>query len=382
MKKVFIALAISWLVIFLFIFDSFYFIENPLSDKLTDKARSVDPRIKILAIDDESLEKIGEWPWPRDLVAETIEKIASNGAVAVWPDILYTEKSLNPAEDEALSKVVEKYDNVYLPAYFEFNALQNSNKDLEHEYMKWPVVNIPDERVGHINVLPDKDSVVRDVLLGVPNLKGEIVPIIDVRLANLLLSENNMITWDDEYVWYRGNDYIPVDEQFQIGFSYASSATENGFEVIPIWKVIEGKIDPGYFKDCVVMIGPYSSGLQEMYKTPIGKTEMSGVEIHANIIQALLDNKLYTHASHDSSFMIITIMAILGFMLFEWKKARLGAVILVGLIVGYTGIVYIYFHSQGVLMPYFYVIFSLLIGYVVSVIDKYLTARKEKSKLI
>lgn len=381
MRKLITALILGWIMVFFLHFDSFYFIENTLADKLTTKTRPVDPRIKILAIDSESLEKIGRFPWPRKDIAELLDKIAANGATAVWPDILFTEKSFDPADDKALAQVIAKHNNIYLPVYFEFKALQKSKKELEHEYLKLPVVDIPQDRIGHINVLSDKDNVVRKVLLGIPNLQEKIIPIIDVRLANLILPEDSKITWTDDYTWQRGDKPIRIDERLQAGFSYASSSTDSKFEIIPVWRVMKGEIDPAYFQDSIVLIGPYTVGLQDQYTTPMSKGQMYGVEIHANIIQAFLDNALYTPASKSKALMIVVLAAMLGYLVFEWVRARLGAVILALLIVGYSGIVYYVFSTQGLLLPYFYTLLGLILAYIISVVGQYLKERKERNRV-
>jgi adenylate cyclase len=55
------------------------------------------------------------FPWPRKDIAELLDKIAANGATAVWPDILFTEKSFDPADDKALAQVIASI-NKYLSA--------------------------------------------------------------------------------------------------------------------------------------------------------------------------------------------------------------------------------------------------------------------------
>ncbi len=381
MKKLITAIIIGWIMVFFLHFESFYFIENPLTDKLTTKTRPVDSRIKILAIDTESLEKIGQFPWSRSEMANLIDKIASIGAAAVWTDILFTEQSSNPEEDKALAEVVAKHDNVFLPVYFEFKALQKSKNEVEQEYLKLPIIDISEERIGHINVLPDKDNVVRKVLLGIPTLDGEIIPIIDVRLANLMLPEANRITWDDDYNWKRGTEKIPIDESLQVGFSYASPPVDSKFEIIPVWRVMQGEVDPAYFRNSIVMIGPYSAGMLDQFLTPMGKTQMYGVEIHANIIQALLDNELYTHASKSKALMIVVLVSIFGYFLFEWVRARWGAVILALLIVGYSGIVYYVYSTQGLLLPYFYTLLGLILAYISSLAAQYLEKKSGQGNI-
>ena len=381
MRRVTTSMLLGLMILLLFRFDSFYMIENALSDKLTMQTRTVDPRIKIVAIDSQSLDKIGRWPWPRDIIADVINNLASHGATAVWPDILFTEPSEQPLQDQALAEVVEEHDNVYLPVYFEFKPVQKTGFEYDYEHLKYPVVDIVVDRIGHINIIPDNDNVVRRILLGIPTLEDQIIPIIDVRLTNLLLPEQDKVRWKDNGNWYRGQERISLDRTSQVGFSYASSAIDSKFDIIPIWKIIEEEIDPAYFENTVVIIGPYTVGLQDQYLTPMGKTPMFGVEIHANIIQAILDDKLYTKVGETTGAFLVALLGMLGFILFEVVRARWGIALFAIFITGYSVIVYYVYHAHSILLPYFYVILALLLGYICSTILQYLQERKERNRI-
>ena len=59
---------------------------------------AADPRVLIVDIDDRSLREIGQWPWPRTLLADLVQRITADGAVAVAFDILFSEPDrLSPA---------------------------------------------------------------------------------------------------------------------------------------------------------------------------------------------------------------------------------------------------------------------------------------------
>lgn len=45
--------------------------------------KSADPRIAIVDIDEESLERVGPWPWPRDTLADLVERLLSSGGASV-----------------------------------------------------------------------------------------------------------------------------------------------------------------------------------------------------------------------------------------------------------------------------------------------------------
>ncbi|MBW4838239.1 MAG: adenylate/guanylate cyclase domain-containing protein, partial [Paenibacillaceae bacterium] len=81
----------------------------------------------------------------------------------------------------------------------------------------------------------------------------------------------------------------PLDEfgRFVIPFT----GTPGQYEMFSYSSVLHGDIPADYFADKIVMIGPYTASLQDNYATPLDHhTLMFGVEIHANIVQALLEN--------------------------------------------------------------------------------------------
>ena len=51
-----------------------------------------DQPVRIVAIDDESLKRLGQWPWPRERLAALVETLKGAGAAAVVFDFLFSEK--------------------------------------------------------------------------------------------------------------------------------------------------------------------------------------------------------------------------------------------------------------------------------------------------
>ena len=50
-----------------------------------------DTPVRIIDIDDESLEKIGQWPWPRTILAKLVSRLASGGATVIAFDGVFPE---------------------------------------------------------------------------------------------------------------------------------------------------------------------------------------------------------------------------------------------------------------------------------------------------
>jgi len=378
LKKYLTGLLIILVVIMFYYYDTFYMVENNLTDRLTIETRKTDPHIKILAIDEQSLAKVGRWPWPRDVMAGVVEQLLESGAKAVWTDILYTDKSQNPAEDQAWDKVVAKYNNIYFSSFFELkaNIKPNSRYDVYR-----PIYKIDNNQLGHINAFFDSDRVVRQVILGIPDDHGQMIPAISVRLANILLPTERRISWTDDNIWKIGNEKIPAGLRNNISFSYASSPGDSRFDKISISKVISGEVPPSYFANSVVLIGPYTVGLQDSIFTPMSKSVMYGVEGHANIIQAFLDNQIYHLASKPLGIIIITLLCILAYLAFERVKAKRAIIIFTASIILYTIAVIVVFTTQHLLLPYFYPLLGLSILYITSVVAQYLRERRERSRV-
>jgi adenylate cyclase len=57
----------------------------------------------IVAVDDESLTRVGQWPWPRDVIARLIDRIAARQPAAIALDLLFTEPDRSSPERIALA---------------------------------------------------------------------------------------------------------------------------------------------------------------------------------------------------------------------------------------------------------------------------------------
>jgi len=367
---------------FLYYNEVFYNTERNVTDRVTIEPRDVDPRIKILAIDDDSLAKIGKWPWPRNIVADITDRLLANGAIAVWPDIYYSDKSQNPEEDKALANVVAKYPNVYLPVYFDFQT-RKINNGVVVERLRKPVIPIDSKQTGHINIITNDDRVVRNVMLGISDPDtGTRIPAISVQLANLLLPAERKLVWTEDNRWLQGDTSLGTGSENEVYFSYATKPLDQRIETISIAKVLNGEIAPAHFAGSVVLIGPYALGLDDSYYTPASKTlKMYGVTIHANIIQSLLDGKIYTRASQTVGLILIFMLGLFAYFSMERVRAKWSILIMAGLLAVYTLAEAIVFKTLNVLLPYLYPVITIISIYIFSVVSQYLRERRERGRV-
>lgn len=389
MRKVIACLAISVVVSFLYWNKTLFLAESYFSDKLIKSEQEVMSEVKILAIDEESLNQIGRWPWSRDVLAGTAGMLAAAGAKAVFIDVLYTEQSEN---DELLAEVVNTYDNIYLASAAVMHKKQSQLAGNRVEAVYHPAVPIEYSQLGHINTNPERDGVVRNVILGVPDqANGRMLPAISVKLTNKLLEgKEKTIKWDDKAETFFYQDQpIPTDGLNEVRFTYSTSPVDDSqkklrrtFDIQPIHRVISGEIPPFYFENSIVMIGPFAEGLQDKYMTPMSQNNgMYGIEIHANIVQSLYEGSYYNTAGTKTGIMLIFFLTTLSFLVIDRVKAIWGFLILIGFVGLYAAGVFTILNINQLLLPFFYINLAFGLVYIASVVSQYVIERREKSRV-
>ena len=85
----------------LFDFDIFQPLEYKVYDSLTRlRQRQEATKVVVLAIDDQSIQQLGSWPWPRSHIAEIIQLLSGYGTHTMGISLLYPTRELNPALQE------------------------------------------------------------------------------------------------------------------------------------------------------------------------------------------------------------------------------------------------------------------------------------------
>ncbi|MDE2491957.1 MAG: CHASE2 domain-containing protein, partial [Elusimicrobia bacterium] len=76
--------------------------------------RARDPRIVLAAIDDESIDRIGTFPWRRDVMARLVDRLTALGARTIALDVLFLDRSASPKADAELARAVRRSGRVVL----------------------------------------------------------------------------------------------------------------------------------------------------------------------------------------------------------------------------------------------------------------------------
>ncbi|WP_127585169.1 CHASE2 domain-containing protein [Paenibacillus koleovorans] len=371
---------------------SFHYVENPLRDALSGVMQQHEPdtQIKIIKIDSKSLEAIGQYPWDRTVYANLIEKLQSGKVAAVGVDVLFPEPSKEAKNDQALADIMKKYKNVVLPVNVLFPPQQKSADQLEYERIEYPTaaINAPKSQIAHINVFPDTDDKVRRLIVGIPEKEGGMIEAFSVKLANLALPAEEQVRWDEaDKQWKRGSTVIPTNSRNQVLTQFYTKPRQDadlktGYSNYSFSDVLSGKVPALEFENDIVLIGPFSTGLQDEYMTPMSKViKMFGVEVHANMLQSILDGQFWVELHEGYGIALLLALVLLTFYLFNRFKGRSAIFVYVGALILYMAAFELFNEAFHIFLPIFYPLMAITLMYVWSIIHHYLAERQERNRV-
>lgn len=226
--------------------------------------RSAPPDVVIVAIDDESLARIGRWPWSRLVHAALVDELTRAGARAVAMDIIFSEADEYRA-DARLAAAIRRNGRVVLPVHRE--SWQN---DLGVDVLPIPPLADTAAALGHVHMPIDADGMARSVRLH-EDFARRSYPQLALALLQVAGGKPAAASYpaDTLAIPFMGPPgHVPR-------ISYA--------------QVLQGQVPPGALRGKLVLVGATAAGLGDAYPTPVsGKSAaMPGVEIHANVLEAL-----------------------------------------------------------------------------------------------
>jgi adenylate cyclase len=283
--------------------------------------------VVIIDIDEESLATHGQWPWPRNLVADMTRTIFQSGAIALAFDVVFAEPDrLSPAQlaenmadlDDAFRQELRKMpdnDAILAEMFGKTRVVAgeavysapvgNPHKPLQKAsiatlggdpqsllpHFQSLVGNIPDleasaRGLGVFTFQPAVDGVVRRVPTMVV-VEEAIRPSLSLELLRVATGQTTYAIKSDaagiRSIVIAGVE-IPTDRNGRIWVHYGPHDRQR---YVSAGDLISGKINHDRLAGKLVLVGTSAVGLQDIKSTPLRQT-MPGVEIHAQIVEAIL----------------------------------------------------------------------------------------------
>jgi adenylate cyclase len=334
------ALFSSIVMIYLYIHipESFQSLDNRLRDFMFNIRGPLPTtgNVVIADIDEASLKELGQWPWNRKKMAQIIYNLAAMEVSVVGLDMVFSEddkqsdsyiiKDRNWSvqgldEPEDYDEILGYYiANTPTVTGYVFNmeaetpevedrpniTANISFKADKQDYIIKPkgiLLNVPKIQdnaysAGFFNNLSDSDGIIRRV----PTLMKEdgfyyTSLALEMYRIHKQISTVRLVYDEDTFVGLDMNgSYIPTDKYGRFFVNFRGPAKT--FEYISIKDIYNGTVDPAKIKDKLVLIGTSAIGLLDI-RTTAFDTAYPGVEVHANVIDNMLEEDFI--AISDSS---------------------------------------------------------------------------------
>jgi adenylate cyclase len=296
------------------------------------KPRVVTQRpVVIVDIDEQSLRKLGQFPWPRTRVADMITRLTQLGAAAIAFDIVFAEPDrLSPAlaaqeyrdldeetrnklralpsNDQVLADAIKR-SRVVLgetglptvvpqldgqPPIGGVAALGGDPKSVLIKYpgllRNVPVLETAAAGRGLFSIRTERDGIVRRVPM-VMEAQGNIMPSLSFETLRVAIGASTMLIRMDaagiKSVALPGFE-MPTDRNGQLWVHFAP---HDQTRYVSALDLIEGRVTADRVSRRLILIGTSAAGLLDLKTTP-NDPAMPGVEIHAQVLESILSNAM------------------------------------------------------------------------------------------
>lgn len=291
--------------------------------------------VRIVDVDDASLARIGQWPWPRTTVAELTQQLAGLGAAAVAFDMVFSEPDrLDPA---AVVKLLPP--EARAPAEAALAGRDSSDRQFATALAaspsvlgtilthgrdgtipeKWGMASAGDDPrgfvprfsgavaplpelaaaargIGALNWLPDRDQVVRRVpiLLG---LGGKLVPSLSAEALRVAQGASTYVvrasnaSGDQAFGTKSGITAVKIgaldvatDAWGEVRVRFSATDPRRFLSAAD---VLDGKVPAGEVEGRIVLVGSSAPGLMDTRATPLDAA-VPGVEVQAQLIEHIV----------------------------------------------------------------------------------------------
>ena len=321
--------------------------------------------VLVVAIDEPSFGVINkQWPWPRSLHAALIDRLFKANAKIVVLDILFAEPS-RPEEDHRLAEEIRKHPAVVLSNDIDITR----DKDFERQITVGPIPELlsPGTETGFINLPIDPDGFVRGLNLTHGALRS---------LALVSALKFSECRWQDLI----GGDLF-------INFS----GPPRTIKTISYYQALDPDhyLPPGFLKDKLVFLGfsiqsatELKSQVKDHYYVPFsrwGGGLMSGVELHAQIAQNLIDRTVLRGLSLKTTLILGLFLGLLSSIIFFMTRPALSVALVLSESAMFLGTSYIFFSYYYVRLPLLFMLVPTGTSFFVSHSFHYWQTWREKN---
>jgi adenylate cyclase len=340
--------------------------------RVFDTYQVIQPRVKtakpvtIVDIDEKSLAKYGQWPWPRTRIAELVTRLNQLGAVVTGFDIVFPEPDrLNPAlaaesftglddetrirlkalpsNDQVLADAIRRgrvvlgesglpYVVSELDKSLPLTGLAMLGGDPQPFMLAFPGlirnIDLLEKAAmgrGLFTISQERDGLVRRVPV-MMQAQGIIMPSLSFEMLRAITGTDTILIKSDragiKSIAVKGLE-IPTDSEGRIWVHFAK---RDPSIYVSASDVLDGTVQPGMIARHLVLIGTSAVGLLDTKTTPLDAV-IPGVEVHAQVLESALTKTVLSQPAYTRGAELC-IAVILGIIVI-WLAPMFGPVTLV-----------------------------------------------------
>lgn len=313
------------------------------------------PEIVIIGIDDQSLQSIGAWPWDRNVFASGFSILDKLSPRVVGLDVLLLESRQG---DDNFAQVLDKAKFATV-----FGVKAENDKIIEGKF------KTAKSSQGLVDFAPDEDGKIRRVELS-RTINSKCENSFGLEIFSRYLSIKNALNCTENLTLR--NNKLP--NNFEFAYS-SQSFTKYSFQ-----DLYENKLTQDQIKDKIVVIGSTAkdlrSNLNDNFTSVLG-TEVNGVEVHANLINSLLENKFQTTLPYWQIISGLAAITLFGFWLNKKISNNWLEIAFFGGLILLTNVVGIIVYSYGYNWYFVQTNLFLIPAYSYFIAHKYLVIQKD-----
>jgi diguanylate cyclase (GGDEF)-like protein len=339
-----------------------YFL-NLQDNRITDE-------VVVVAIDDVSLRKLGQWPWTRAVHGRLLDRLTAMGAKAVAFDILFAEpETTDPRADSLFAQAIGRNGSTVL-------VVAPSNPSPEapiSEVLPLAVLAESAAGLGHVDFEIDRDGLCRSLYLyaGINDAHWPALSLALLQVADAPLPLQSPGAGHDpvaEHVgWMRkGRVLIPFDP------------SPDALEVVSAHVVLNDDEAASLVKDKYVLVGSTATGLGDVMSTPVSRVHqrMPGVELNAHVLSGLLQGSLIRETGRVP-YLLVTIVLTATAALFMFNVSFPSAIVIfLAAVIGIPTASWLIMSMQQLWFPPMAVTASLILGFPLWGVFSHLHARR------
>ncbi|MCY4237742.1 MAG: adenylate/guanylate cyclase domain-containing protein [Rhodospirillaceae bacterium] len=390
--------------------------------------------VRVIDIDNESLRRLGQWPWPRTRIATLVERLSEFGAAAVafaivfaepdrtspframkdWPQTSEVKRlsetlSLLPDHDRILANLFSSNPVVLgfapdhigesppPPVKFGF-AYIGGNPMPALDFYKSSITNLaPLQKsasgIGSLVISLDPDGLVRRIPL-LARVGHKVYPALSVEALRVAQRATTIVARSST-IGSASSDAEAIPLELKIGRFTVPTGPRGDMwlhftppvptRIVPAWRIFEANYAAlaSEFESRIVIIGASAAGLQNSNATPLNAAETSAT-IHAQALeQMLLQRFLQRPDWSDGAETILSL--VLGGLLLFLLAFLVGPI--AGAIVGSTVAILVWtiswvaYSRTGFLLDPLYPSLSVALTYLLVISLRYLASERDRRRV-